>query len=134
MSPPPEIQTRSCPAAPIDVEDRRDVALDSRDRGAVGVGPGRPRGELLVVGDEPDREAAVRQVVTLRVQPAQRPAPDDERVHARDEVGEVAVLAVAWTTVEERHVVSGAGDPAVDRHRGVPDDVHAYVLRACSIA
>ncbi len=116
------------------VEDLPQVALGASHRGAVGVGRRRARRELIVVGDEPDRKAAVRQVVALSVEPPQRPAPDHDGVDTGDEVLEVALLAIAGDGLEERHVVAGTGDPPVDRHRRVPDDLHAYDVRACSIA
>ena len=116
------------------VEDLPQVALGTSHRGAVGVGRRRARRELIVVGDEPDRKAAVRQVVALSVEPPQRPAPDHDGVDTGDEVLEVALLAIAGDGLEERHVVAGTGDPPVDRHRRVPDDLHAYDVRACSIA
>ena len=134
MLPPPAIQARACPAAATVSR----ISARSPSTRVTGV----PLGSAAAARAASSSSWETSQIGRPRCGRSwpcpwshrSVPLPDHDGVDTGDEVVEVALLAVAGDGLEERHVVAGPGDPPVDRHRRVPDDLHAYDVRACSIA
>src|SRR5207237_5873885 len=81
--------------------------------------------EAGVVRDQPCRQIVVGPSMTTPKQPAQRRCTHHRRVDRGEESLKVAPCVVTRPDgLEEVEALLRVGDPAVHRHRRVPDDVH----------